>query len=743
MAKKRREKKRQKQRRSSPRRAPYPMQTGEDWKRARREGGMLVFREEGPLSRVEGEALYEEQLDTIAGRAEEFARGKAEVLDALAPHDAFDLLAALQISSSRVWPKGQNPPLHTTEFMGELLALLLVERGSRSPSGLTAGEDAFISALRRFECFAEAVVELLPDVLVPPPSPLDKSPSAALDRIRSRTASVHLLLPFSENEDQVEQTTAELFDTPIIRSHIVRSVGIDADAALALTDAAGALMQGGYSSAVSQVESSKKWHGYGSELSFSIRDLAEAARVEHCRAEQFVARFSMIFDGTAYELGSLTTAARQHPLLRDGEILMPISVPTLRRTLRRSLAALLNPRLLSAGAGDKKAFSVFTRERGRWLEERAMKTLGEALRPDWAELNIHFQLPDGRAGETDGLLRIDDTLLVLQAKSGATRVDTEIDDPARFRETLVELIGGENFRQHQDAISALTNQTAFTRDPAGREALRVDLAGISRLIPLHITLEDLSAIGAQPWLLVDAGLTEDCDLPWIVGIDQMELLLEYFDSPAVFLHFVTRRLKANRSRQLLAQDEVDWAVRYGEDELLWAELPPDHPYAERQFAVLEEHFDFELWQLARQAGEKVKRPHPNLSAGLRKLLGHLDRSRPPGWLGFSLALLDRNRMQRPSVVRLWREQMESDRSKEALPLSIGFGPEGKVEVGFSVLREEREVHLEVDAVLRTWCEEQLQRYGASEWWAAVVPYRPRDPVRWCCGCRAPAGRSTS
>lgn len=696
---------------------------------------MLVFREERPLAPEEGEALYKEQLDTTV------ARGKAEVLDALAPHDAFDLLAALQVSSSRVWPKGQNPPLHTTEFMGELLALLLIERGSRSPSGSGAGEDAFVSALRRFERFAEAVVELLPDVLIPPPSPLDKSPSAELDRIRSRTASIHLLLPFAENEDQVEQTTAELFDAPIIRDHIVKTLGIDADAALALTDAAGALMQGGYGSAVQQVESSRRWHGYGSELSFSIRELAEAAGVERSQAEQFAARFSMAFDGTVYDLGSLTTAARLYPLLRDGEILMPISVPTLRRTLRGSLAALLNSRLPEAGAGDKKAFSVFTRERGRWLEERAMKILSEALRPDWAELNVHFRLPDDRAGEIDGLLRFDDTLLVLQAKSGATRIDTEVGDPDRFRETLIELIGGENFRQHCDALAALAGKASFTRDPAGQDALRLDLAGISRLIPLHVTLEDLSVIGAQPWLLVDAGLADDCDLPWVVGVDQMELLLEYFDSPPVFLHFLTRRLKANRTRQLLAQDEVDWAVRYGEDELLWAELPPDHPYAERQFAVLEEHYDFEHWRLARQAGKKAKRPRPDLSAGLRKLLGHLDRSRPPGWLGFSLALLDRNRMQRPSVVKLWRQQMESDRTKEALPLSIGFGSEGEVEVGFSVLREEREIHSEVDLVLRTWCEEQLQRYGASEWWAVVVPYRPRDPVRWCCGCRAPVGIS--
>ncbi|MGN6256084.1 MAG: hypothetical protein ACTHO8_14060 [Solirubrobacterales bacterium] len=698
---------------------------------------MLVFREERPLSPAEGEALYQEHLDKIAGRSQEFAQGKAEVLDALAPHDAFDLLAALQISSSRVWPKGQNPPLHTTEFMGELLALLLVERGSRGAAVSGAGEEAFVDALRRYERFAEAVVALLPDVLVPPPSPLDKSSTAELDRIRSRTASLHLLLPFSENEDQVQQTTAELFGAPIIRSHIVKTLGIDADAALALTDAAGELTQRGYNSAVRQVERFKRWHGYGSELSFSVRELAEAAGVEHSQAEQFSARFSLAFDATSYELGRLTTAARLQPFLRDGEILMPISVPTLRRSLRRSLAALLNPRLPGAGAGDKKAFSLFTRERGRWLEERAMRALGEALRPDWSELNVHFRLPDDRAGEIDGLLRLDDTFLILQAKSGATRIDTEVGDPVRFRQTLTELIGGENFRQHRDAISALTSKASFARDPAGEEALRLELADIARVLPLHITLEDLSAIGAQPWLLVDAGLAEDYELPWIVGVDEMELLLEYFELPAVFVHFLTRRLKANRSRQLLAQDEIDWAVRYGEDELLWADLPPDHPYAQRQFAVLEEHYDFELWQLARQAGQKAKRARPNLSAGVRKLLAHLDRSRPPGWLGFSLALLDLNRTQRPSVVKLWREQMESDRSKEAPPLSIGFGPEGEVEVGFSVLREEREVHSEVDAVLRKWCEEQLQRHGASEWWAVVAPYRARDPVRWCCGCRAP------
>jgi hypothetical protein len=739
MAKGRRRKRKQKKRRASPLRAPYQMQTSEDWERARQEGGMLVFREDRPLSAAEGEALHREQLETIAERSGEFPRGKAEVLEALAPYDAFDLLAAMQISSARIWPKGRNPPLHTTEVMRELLALLLVERGSRGPTATPdTEEETFAGALRRYESFADGVVTLLPDLLVPPPSPLEKGPEAELDRIRSRMASLHILLPFSENDDQAQRTTAELFEAPLVRAHLVNALKIDADTALALTHAAGELTERGYREALGQSEQLESWRGHGEELSFSIAELAELAAVERSQAERFVTRFSIAFNGASYEFGALTTAARLRPLLRDGEDLMPISLPTLRRSLRRSLAALLNPRLPDAGVGDKRAFSVFTAERARWLEERAAKVLERALRPDWVELNVYFRIPDGVNGEIDALVRLDDTLLVVQAKSGVTRIDTEVSDRRRFRETLTKLIGDEGFRQHRDALAALNSRAVISHDQAGRDELGKSLVGVARVIPIHITLDDLSAIGAQPWLLIDAGLAEDRMLPWIVGVDRMELLLEYFELPAVFLHFLTRRLKANHSRQLLAQDEVDWAVRYGEDELLWAELSPDHPHAQRQFAVLEENYDFELWQLARQTGKKAKRPRPNLSAGVRKLLARLDRSRPPGWLGFSLALLDLTRMQRPAVVNLWQRQIDSDRSKEALPLNVGFGPDGRVELGFSVLREERAMHSEVDAVLRTFCEEQLRRHGARQWWAIIAPYKQGGPVQWCCGYRAGA-----
>lgn len=683
---------------------------------------------------TEQEARYLAQLEAIEARRKEFAGAKSAVLAALAPYRAFDLMAALQIASSREWPRGQGPPLMESPVTGELLALLLVERGSERPTENDGDERGFVEALERFGQFAETVTAVTPDYLVRPPSPLDESVDGALARIQGRLTAFYFLSSVAENDDQADQATTALFDTPVIRDHLETALGFDAKVALTLTDAVARLIASGYMTAIERSRETKGWLGHGESLSFTIADLATEADVELAKAERFAERFSLEFDGSPLEFGVFTTPARRGPFLRENTCLMPISVPTLRRSIRGSLAALLNPKLPEAGPGDKAAFTAFTAGRGAWLERKASDTLSDGLRPNWAELNVYFELPDGRKGEIDALHRIDDTLLVVQAKSGVTRIDTETGDPGRFRDTLANLLGGENLRQHRDALDALTSGTALTRDAAGETPLRRNIDNVSRVLPIHVTLEDLSAIGAQPWLLVDAGLAEDEDLPWIVGVDLMEMLLEYFELPALFLHFLTRRLRANRSRQFLALDEVDWAVRYGEDELLWAELSPEDPYAQRQFAVLEEHHDFSRWQLARQAGEKAKRPRPNLSSGMRRILGKLDRSRPRGWLDFSLALLDLNRQQRPAVIRLWERQVNSDRTKPGLPLDIGFGPNGQVVTGFSILREEREVHPDVKSILVEYCEEKIARYGAEEWFAIVAPFEPRGPVRWCCRC---------
>jgi hypothetical protein len=697
---------------------------------------MIEIRQ-GEITAAEQEQRHREFLEEIAQRRAQFATVKADMLASLAPHDAFDLLAALQISFARDWPKGKAPPLHGLPAALEVLALLLMQRGSRAPTTGRGTEPDFIAALERFGFFADALLTLIPDIVIPLPPPGRAGPDASLDKIRNRMVTRHLLSPLNETDAQADENMLELFGHDAVRDHLQLELEGDAVAVLRLTDAVADITVRGFWAAIEASRVSRSWSGHGERLSFTVSDLAETAGTDFEQANRYAERFALPFDGSDLEFGELTTRARRQPLLRDGERLMPISVPVLRRTLRASLTALLNPRLPAAGVGDRRAFTVYTAERGAWLERKAMAILDGALRPDWAELNVHFSLPDDRRGELDGLLKVGETLLVIQAKAGVTRIDTEATNPGRFRQTLIDLLGGENLRQHRDAVEALTSAGAkLSRDAAGEKPFRRDLSAIARVLPLHVTLDDLSGVGSQPWLLADAGLSLDRDLPWIVGIGHLELLLEFFELPALFIHFLIRRRRANLTGQLLAHDEVDWAIRYGEDQLLWADLPSDHPYVQREFAVLEEHDAFDRWVLARNAGERGKRPRPSIPGSLRKMLRALDRSRPSGWLGFCLSLLDLPEKRRTEVVKLWQLQMRSDRRGESLPLRVVFGTEDVPERGFSVLREGPERHPEGERVLLEFCQEQLASTGTRQWSGVVAPFDPRGDVPWCCHVEA-------
>lgn len=699
-----------------------------------REDGRMVALFPSPLSRAEQEERWNAQLRELEEMRRNFVRAKAEGQQSLAPYDAFDLLAALQISFTQEWPRGKAPVLYGVPASAELLALFLVERGQRAPLLETdADEKDIAAALERFGVFAETLLSITPTVIAPEPVPADESPGGALRRIRNRMISHHLLSPVNETLAQSDESTVNALGHPLVRAHLERELQIDAEAALRLTDAVGELTVAGYKAAVADVETARDWRRHGERLSFTVAELAEAAGVDTGQARSYAQRFSLPIDGAALGFAELTTRARRRPLLRDGEELMPISIPVLRRSLRGSLAALLNPAIPAAGNGDKAAFVAFTAERGKWLERKAVAVLEGALRPKWSQLNVHFTLPDGRKGEMDGLIEIGETLLILQAKSGVTRIDTEARDEERFRDTLVEMLGGENLRQHRDAAAAVAGAGArLTLDPAAKIPFRHDLGGIRRVLPVHVTLDDLSGVGAQPWHLETAGLSEDRDLPWIVGIGQLELLLQYFELPALFLHFLVRRRRANLTGQLLAYDEVDWAVRYGEDQLLWAELPPDHPYVKREFMVLEEHDEFDRWVLAHEAGERAKKPRPRLSGSLRRLLTALDRSRPPGWLEFSLALLDLPDDGRREVVRLWQRQLRSDRRIQSIPLSVMFGADDQPTIGFTTLREEGRRHPFGETVLRDLCAQKLEETGAERWAGIVAPFEPDEPVPWCC-----------
>jgi hypothetical protein len=711
--------------------APQLMRDLSDLDRARRARALVSFEESALPISAQDRRLADWRAN-ISSIERSFPDVKREVLGAIAPYDPFDVLAAVQIAVLQRVPAAGEPALAGVLAVPELMALLLIEGGVQSGKQ-TAGQPDLQHAFDHFLAATEAWLSAIPDALVPYPAPHETGRDAALARIHNTMISQYLLGPGHATDMQVDQCTGAVLTNPDVSEHLRAELGMDALAAVHLVEVMSTLVADQLQERINA--SDRSVYGKGSAITFTIEELAAAAAIDPESVERFVDRFGLEIDGTPFSFRELTTRARHRPLLRANGRVGPISVQVLRRSLRGSLGALLNPAIPSAGRGTRATFTAYSDARGAWLEQQTAQALHNGLKMDWVELNVYYKLPDGASGEIDVLARLDSTMFVIQAKSGGTRIDSEAANPEKLRSTLQSLLGGNELRQHRDGLRVVTQYpSGLSCDQAGRVPFERNLNGITRVVALNVTLEDLSVLGAQPWLLDDAGLSGGQESPWIVGISELEQLLDLFQSPSLFVHFVKRRLQANATRQFIARDEIDWAVRYCDDELLFAEMPPDHPYTRRRFLAPDEHKAYDAWLLARQLGGRARRPRPIMPAGQKRLLGMLERSRPAGWLDFSVALLDLPRPQRTEVLKCWQRHM-GGRVQWSAPLDVAFGDDGKVARGFSVLREPERRRSDGARILRSYCEDLLSRHDALQWAGVVAPFQPSGPIRWSCVVR--------
>jgi hypothetical protein len=728
-----------KRRRSRARQTPgpiaqQPIRELGDFERARRDKA-LVFLEESVLPPAEQDRrIYKWRAD-IQLIERSFPDEKRAILRAIAPYDPFDILAAVEIAVLARTPAAGEHVLAGVPAVPEMMALLLVEGGVERGEQ-TAGQPDLRNALASFLRATEMWLAAIPDALVPVPAPYETDRDATFSRIHNGMLRKHLLGPGESTDMLVDQCTRDVLTSPEVNDYLQAELGIDASTAVHLIETVGALVVDRLRRRVEAGDRSA--HGKGSALTFTVGELAEAAAVDLQGVERFVDRFGLEIDQTPFSFRELTTRARHRPLLRAGERVGPISVPVLRRSLRGSLAALLNPAIPDAGRGARAPFNAYSNARGSWLERQTADALEKALRTEWTELNVHYRLSNGIVGEIDVLARLGNALFVIQAKSGATRLDSAAADSRKLRSTLEDQLGGSDLRQHRDGLRAVAEHpSALTHDQAGRIAFKGRLSGINRVIAVNVTLEDLSALGAQPWLLEAAGLSSGQEPPWIVGLGELEQLLDLFRSPSLFVHFITRRLRANDTAQFIAHDEIDWAMRYFSDELLFAELPRGHPYAQRRFLAPDEHKEYDAWMASRQRGARSRRPRPESPTGQKRLLEMLESSRPAGWLDFSIALLDMPRPQRTEVLKCWQRHM-AGRERQSAPLDVAFGDDGKVARGFSVLREPSQRRSDGARILAEYCEGLLERHDAQQWAGIVAPFQPTGPIRWSCVVRRAA-----
>jgi hypothetical protein len=360
---------------------------------------------------------------------------------------------------------------------------------------------------------------------------------------------------------------------------------------------------------------------------------------------------------------------------------------------------------------DTKAWPRFSRHRAKLLEQRAVDSLRGALDASWSHKGLKYRATTAGAeveGDIDGILRSDGLLVLVEAKAGALAPSARRTAPERLGRELRELIH-DAADQLSRAQAALAAPSDATFQASSGDVVDLDLDGVTRVLRVVVTLEDLSGVAPATWSLQDAGLlSAEEQLPWVVGIHELELICELIERPAQLVHYVLRRMRTHRQR-VWGMDEMDFFMRYLQEGLFWM----DHELEGAALQLGGHTGPLDAWWFGCHGGGKpAKRPRQRMSRSETKLLDDIAATRAPGWLEAQLMLLEMDRRVRERVAAgVSQTRRRTERDAEPHDMTLVFG----VDFGVTIVAVPRARRDDLQPLMRRLGTSRAERSKLRRW----------------------------
>ena len=414
----------------------------------------------------------------------------------------------------------------------------------------------------------------------------------------------------------------------------------------------------------------------GRHAAFTAQELADHAGVAGAPAQAFLDAFAAEFSAAAPAAsggGAEISEMRRRPIVHDGHgRYLAAAVDSVFYGLRE---------VLTDGLKGHRVWKRFTRHRARDLEQRALAALGPALEADWHHAGVKYWYRDNDGklaeGEADGILRADTLVVLVEAKAGSMTTRARNAEPLRLERTLRDLIVAAHDQLRRSESVLMTGAAERITDAQGKP-LELDLDGVTRILRIAVSLEDLSAVAPAVWQLGNIGLLPpEESAPWTAGIHELELICSMAERPAQLTHYILRRLRTYRQR-IWAMDELDFWMRYLSHGLWWE----DHEIADRLVEIHSHTDPLDAWAYGeRGLRPKARRPRQKLDRRTRSLLDGIASTRAAGRIEAQLMLLEMSSETRARVTtELRRALQRSQHDGEVHRSSFVFGNDMAVTV---------------------------------------------------------------
>lgn len=501
--------------------------------------------------------------------------------------------------------------------------------------------------------------------------------SAVVPRITlaAITREIYLRLPrFHQKEREL---LSELF-TPELHDSLVARVGFGPDAMFAIYDAFHSYIP---QRLAQRAEAAKE------EFTEALQSSAEFASILHSHAGGFDDAFRRVVGRRAFdELPALVALSRQDMMtatdVPEAELdallsLMSIdldadNVGVVADFLSGNNVMRTRPFLARADANGEKAYMLvqptslifgmrelfeaaltleptdqsYIKHRGQLLEERGMRALVDAIRPDTALMNVTYVGADGKRFETDGLLIIGEVAIIVEAKSNRLTPYARGGAPVRLWKELGPIISKAAHQAERlsafiesgtTEIHVVSSMSADQPNKLVRKNWDLDVRNVRQIFTIALTLEDLNYIATISSELVESGLIPaEAPSPWVVNVHDLEVTARLLTRPSEFVQFLSRRRRASAFSNIQAIDELDYVMHY----LMFGLFPEGAMDTMTLVQSLTD--DLDAWMFYEDGLRETPAPKPQQEIDVEtdEILSALDEHRPFGWMGASTGLLE-------------------------------------------------------------------------------------------------------
>jgi hypothetical protein len=272
----------------------------------------------------------------------------------------------------------------------------------------------------------------------------------------------------------------------------------------------------------------------------------------------------------------------------------------------------------------------YSKSRAKTLDRLAVDLIASVLPGAESYTNL-FYGPD----ELDGLVLFEDLAFVVEGKGSAISFQARRGDVDRLVNEIRRSVG-EALDQGLRARNFILGpgESVFV-DEHGRELVRLDDGDVREIYIVNPTIHELAGNALRLSHFLRRDDLSDTELPWSIYINDLRVIAETTENPAIFLHYLVWRSRFALGEELIVSDEIDLWGAY----LMAVRFPPLGEGGFHHLGNSSTDFDAYYDGLMNR-GPKRNPPTKFLEEPARSFVTRLATERPYGWRKAAGVILD-------------------------------------------------------------------------------------------------------